>query len=197
MQSGERACTSAGTDIEQLMIRYQQADAGAAAVLVATLSPPLHHFFAGQMGSVVEAEDILQDAWLRIHRARHTYRPGEPLLPWVYAIARRVRVDNYRKRQRITSRERAVEVLPEPAANKAEEAKTSPPFEDLVALLPESQREVLTMLKVNELSLEEVARATSSSVGAVKQKAHRAYQRLRNLLDQSQFAQPAHKGVAK
>lgn len=103
---------------------------------------------------------------------RHTYRPGEPLLPWAYAIARRVRVDSYRKRQRIASRERAVQVLPESAAGKPEEKTNLPAFEDLVASLPESQREVLTMLKVNELSLEDVARATSSKVGAVKQKAH-------------------------
>jgi RNA polymerase sigma-70 factor (ECF subfamily) len=66
-----------------------------------------------------------------------------------------------------------------------------------VASLPESQREVLTMLKVNELSLEEVARATSSTVGAVKQRAHRAYERLRSLLDQGQVAQPARKGAAE
>jgi RNA polymerase sigma-70 factor, ECF subfamily len=53
------------------------------------------------------------------------------------------------------------------------------------------------MLKVNGLSLEEVARATSSTVGAVKQKAHRAYQQLRNLLEQQQFAQAAAKGAAR
>jgi RNA polymerase sigma-70 factor (ECF subfamily) len=140
---------------------------------------------------------MLQEVWLRIHRVRHTYRPGEPLLPWVYAIARRVRVDSYRKRQRIASRERAVEVLPESAAGTPEEKTDLPAFEDLVASLPESQREVLTMLKVNELSLEDVARATSSTVGAVKQKAHRAYQRLRSLLERVQFAQAAHRGVAK
>jgi len=40
------------------------------------------------------------------------------------------------------------------------------------------------MLKVNGLSIEEVARATSSTIGAVKQKAHRAYERLRKLLEQ-------------
>jgi RNA polymerase sigma-70 factor (ECF subfamily) len=51
--------------------------------------------------------------------------------------------------------------------------------------LPESQREVLIMLKVNGLSVEEIARATSSTVGAVKQKAHRAYEKLRNLLQQT------------
>jgi DNA-directed RNA polymerase specialized sigma24 family protein len=50
------------------------------------------------------------------------------------------------------------------------------------------------MLKVNELSLEEVARATSSTVGAVKQTAHRAYERLRDLVEQSQFPQMARKG---
>src|SRR5258708_602874 len=191
MQSGEAACAPAGPDIEQLMRQYQQADSEAAAILVQSLSPQLYRFFAGPMGSGADAEDMLQDVWLRIHRARHTYRPAEPLLPWVYAIAPRVRVDSYRKRKRIASRERAVDLLPDLSAAKIEEAKTLPAFEDLVAALPESQREVLTMLKVSELSLEEVARATSSTVGAVKQKAHRAYQRLRVLLQQSELAQTA------
>ena len=140
---------------------------------------------------------MLQDVWLRIHRVRHTYRPSEPLLPWVYAIARRVRVDNYRKPQRIASRASSAEVLPEVPIQKTEVKTDLPAFEDLVVSLPESRREVLTMLKVNELSLEEVARATSSSVGAVKQKAHRAYHQLRNLLEQQQFAPAAPKGAAR
>jgi len=49
-------------------------------------------------------------------------------------------------------------------------------------MLPESQREVIVMLKVSEMTLEQVARATSSSVGSVKQKAHRAYEKLREAL---------------
>jgi RNA polymerase sigma-70 factor (ECF subfamily) len=57
-----------------------------------------------------------------------------------------------------------------------------PDFESLVSPLPESHQQVLTMLKVFGMSVEEVARATSSSVGSVKQKAHRAYDRLRELL---------------
>ena len=55
-------------------------------------------------------------------------------------------------------------------------------FEALLAPLPASQREVIEMLKVAGMSLEEVARATSSSVGSVKQKAHRAYENLRERL---------------
>jgi RNA polymerase sigma-70 factor (ECF subfamily) len=197
MQHGKATRTTTGPEIEVLMSRYQQADPVAAAALVALLSPQLYRFFAGKMGSRTDAEDMLQDAWLRVHRVRHTYRPSEPLLPWVYAIARRVRVDNYRKRQRIASREIAAVVLSEAPTQKNEVKTDLPSFEDLVASLPESQREVLTMLKVNELSLEEVARATSSTVGAVKQKAHRAYQQLRNLLGQQQFAQAAPKGAAR
>jgi RNA polymerase sigma-70 factor, ECF subfamily len=55
----------------------------------------------------------------------------------------------------------------------------TPDLEALLADLPPSQREVIAMLKVSGMSLEEVARATSSSVGSVKQKAHRAYDKLR------------------
>jgi RNA polymerase sigma-70 factor (ECF subfamily) len=163
------------------MVGYQQADAVATTALIEELSPQLYHFFAAQLGNREDAADMLQEAWLRIHRVRHTYRAGEPLLPWVYAIARCVRVDSYRKRSRIAVREVAVEVLPEPAV--ASDARgVLPSFDQLIADLPASQREVLTLLKVNGLSLEEVAGATSSSVGSVKQKAHRAYERLRSLL---------------
>jgi RNA polymerase sigma-70 factor (ECF subfamily) len=123
---------------------------------------------------------MLQDVWLRIHRARHTYRQSEPLAPWVYVIAHRVRIDKYRKRQRSASRETGADMLRDRPSHYKENGNL-PTFDDLMAALPESQREVLTMLKVNDLSVEEIARATSSTVGAVKQKAHRAYKRLRDL----------------
>jgi len=108
------------------------------------------------------------------------------VLPWVFAIAKHVRVDGYRKRRRIQHYESVPENLPEcPPPREAPHAET-PTFEYLISSLPESQREVLTMLKVNGLSLEEVAQATSSSVGAVKQKASRAYARLRTVLSSSE-----------
>jgi RNA polymerase sigma-70 factor, ECF subfamily len=156
-------------------------DPEAPAALVAALSPALLRFFRSQVASREQADDLLQETWLRIHRVRHTYRPGEPVLPWVYAIARRVRVDGYRRTRRITMHEIVMEVLPERPA-QVEPRDLLPAFDTLVAALPESQREVVTMLKVGGLSLEEVARATSCTVGGVKQKAHRAYERLRKLL---------------
>lgn len=168
-------------DLGLWMTRYQQADPQAPGVLVAALSPALLRFFRAQTASREQADDLLQETWLRIHRVRRTYRPGEPVLPWIYAIARRVRVDGYRRSRRIAAHETMMELLPDPPA-QSEPRNAFPEFETLVAALPEPQREVITMLKVGGLSLEEVARATSSTVGAVKQKAHRAYERLRKLL---------------
>ena len=167
--------------LDRWMERYQQADPEAPATLVGALSPALLRFFKCQVASREQADDLLQETWLRIHRVRHTYRPGEPVLPWVYAIARRVRVDGYRRTRRITAHETAMEILPEPRL-RAEPRDRLPEFEALIAPLPGAQREVVTMLKVGGLSLEEVACATSCTVGAVKQKAHRAYKRLRKLL---------------
>jgi RNA polymerase sigma-70 factor (ECF subfamily) len=57
----------------------------------------------------------------------------------------------------------------------------------MLALLTESEREVIEMLKVMGMSLEEVARATSCTVGSVKQKAHRAYKKLRVTLGTAQL----------
>ena len=178
--------------LQQLMSRYQQADRTAVQLLIERLSPQLLRFFSSQMGCRAQAEDMLQDLWMRIHQARNTYRPGEPVLPWVYAIARRVRTDSYRQRRRVASREITMAVLPEPSVQRG--AATPLRFEDLVAPLSERQRDVLTMLKVNGMSIEEVARATASTIGAVKQEAHRAYKRLRGLLERARTEQPARKG---
>jgi RNA polymerase sigma-70 factor, ECF subfamily len=169
-------------DLDRWMERYQRADPEAPTALVVALSPPLLRFFRSQVASREQADDLLQETWLRIHRVRHTYRPGEPVLPWVYAIARRVRIDGFRRTLRITMHETAMDVLPERPA-QVEPGNSLPAFDTLVAALPEGQREVVTMLKVGGLSLDEVARATSSTVGAVKQKAHRAYEKLRKLLE--------------
>jgi RNA polymerase sigma-70 factor (ECF subfamily) len=73
-------------------------------------------------------------------------------------------------------------VLQARAVSIEQPADELPDFETLMTFLPESQREVVTMLKVLGMSVEEVARVTSSTVGSVKQKAHRAYGRLRTIL---------------
>lgn len=169
--------------LRTLMEGYQKADRAATTELVERLSPMLLRFLAGPLQTRPFAEDMLQDCWLRIHKARHSYRQGTPVLPWVFAIARHTRVDVYRRRRRIDMRESSIEEKSDAFQPQA----TSPSAPDpdlwrLVGQLPESQQEVIRMLKISGLSLEEAANATGTSVGAIKQKAHRAYEKLRKLL---------------
>jgi RNA polymerase sigma-70 factor (ECF subfamily) len=173
-RSGEAALAA-------LMLGYQQGSAEAVNELVDRLSPALWRYFLVS-GSRDQAEDLLQECWIRIQKSRHAWRPAEPLLPWVYAIARHTRLDEYRKRRRRESRETLVAELPDRPVQESR-ASGAPDLERVLGELPESQREVVLMLKFSGMSLEEVARATASTVGSVKQKAHRAYQRLRRILE--------------
>ncbi len=167
--------------LEDLLERYQHGDADAARALVCAFSPVLARFCLLAGDPPDQVDDVLQEIWLRVHQARHTYLPAAPASPWLFGIARHVRIDAYRKRRRITGRELATEHLPEPAVAPVSPIPDSN-FEEILLSLPESQREVLVMLKGLGMSLEEVARTTCSTVGAVKQKAHRAYERLRSIL---------------
>jgi RNA polymerase sigma-70 factor, ECF subfamily len=82
----------------------------------------------------------------------------------------------------VETRETQVDVLPETAASSSNAVREVPDMDVILAELHASQREVIVMLKVSGMTIEEVARATASSVGSVKQKAHRAYHKLHNLL---------------
>ncbi|HYM11197.1 MAG TPA: RNA polymerase sigma factor [Bryobacterales bacterium] len=184
--------------LEELMASYQRADPAAAAELIRQASPVLFRFFVADAATRAYADDLLQDCWLRIHKSRHTYRLGEPVMPWIFAIARHTRVDGFERRRRIESHEVAVDEFPQVPVRAEAAPGDGPPADGfgtsgfaasdlsrLINALPQSQREVILMLKVSGMSLEEVARATSSTVGAIKQKAHRAYRRLRQALGET------------
>jgi RNA polymerase sigma-70 factor (ECF subfamily) len=164
------------------MASYQAGNADAAGRLIGELNPVLYRYFFGMVGTRAEAEDLLQETWLRVHRVRHTYRSREPLLPWVFAIARRVRIDGYRRTRRLHAREVQSERLPEvPDAGTSTHTRQLE-LDSLLRHLSGEQREVVTLLGMSDLDLEAVARATGSTPAAVKQKAYRAYRKLRELL---------------
>jgi RNA polymerase sigma-70 factor, ECF subfamily len=169
------------------MQRYQAGDAQAANELVEHLYPVLARFFRAMAPDTNHLDDLLQDCWLRIHRARHSYRHGEPVLPWIFAIARHTRVDQYRRLQRTQGRESSIEQMPElqmlrDPQDAWDGSITAQKILRALDSLPAAQKEVLIMLKIAGMSLEEVGLATGSSPNAVKQKAFRAYRSIRQAL---------------
>lgn len=165
--------------VESLMEAYQRSDEQAFTELVQRLSPQLRGFLLGPHVTRRHADDLLQEFWLRVHKARHAYKAGRPLLPWLYAIARYSRADAFRRMARTEAyQEGDADLTPDPRSlARAAEAKSD--FRALMANLPERQREVVVLLKVRGMTLDEAARATGSTIGATKQMAHRAYANLR------------------
>jgi RNA polymerase sigma-70 factor, ECF subfamily len=99
--------------LRKLMVNYQAGYPAAIEELVKRLSPALFRFFSSPGLRPGDVEDILQDFWLRLHRARHSYRPSEPALPWIFAVARHTRLDAYRRRWRLLAREIHFPSVPE------------------------------------------------------------------------------------
>jgi hypothetical protein len=84
-----KALPGGGTDshageeeLRALMVRDQAGEARAIDELVERLSPALLRYLSGPYRQASDAEDLLQESRLRIHRARLGYRPSEPVLPW-------------------------------------------------------------------------------------------------------------------
>jgi RNA polymerase sigma-70 factor, ECF subfamily len=84
----------------EAMRAYQAGEPGAFDSLYAGLAPILRRYLLGAARDAVRVEDLLQETFLQIHRARRTYNPERPLVPWVLAIARHVFLMDCRTRRR-------------------------------------------------------------------------------------------------
>jgi RNA polymerase sigma-70 factor (ECF subfamily) len=168
------------------MTRYASGDDAAFAIVYDELAPRIFGYLVRQIRDRARAEDVLQQTFLQIHRARGAFVPGAEVLPWAFAIARRLMIDGFRRGRR--------EVLEE-TETRDERPALDPAADDLVqaqelatrirrelARLPETQRAAFELVKQEGLSLAEAAQVLGTTVAAVKLRAHRAYEALRAVL---------------
>lgn len=167
--------------LERLMSSYQRGSVAAFEALYAALSGELLRYLKGLTRDHHRAEDLLQEVFLQIHRARHTYLPGRPVKPWVYAIARNVFLMSRRSwRRRNVHEQLAQEELPDvPVPPEVAQLDGKRDLKRLLEELPEVAREVLLLHHVGGLSFKEVGDVLGISAGAAKVRAHRALQQLR------------------
>src|SRR5262245_43942485 len=86
--------------LAELMRRYGMGENDTFEPLYRLLSPRLYRFCRRLTGARTDADDLLQDTFLRLHRARATYVAGVNVLHWAYAIARSAFIDRLRYRRR-------------------------------------------------------------------------------------------------
>jgi RNA polymerase sigma-70 factor (ECF subfamily) len=170
---------------EALMAAYAQGDQAAFKELFARYATLLTRVVRAQVGSDEECRDIVQQTFLQLHRARRDYRAGEPLRPWLFTIAYNLCRDRWRSLGH--RREVDIEQAPPPvdtttASDLLQERQRAARLREALATLPPEQRQVVEMHWFAGLPLPEVATALGASLSAVKVRAHRAYERLRNNL---------------
>jgi RNA polymerase sigma-70 factor (ECF subfamily) len=169
------------------MERYAQGDESAFASVYDAVAPRVHAYLIRQTRDRAMADDLLQQTLLQIHRKRGTYVAGLPVLPWAFAIARRLYIDECRRRKTdalwsardVGEDDRRAWALPDDEFATREAARL---VEAELARMPGNQRVAFELLKVDGLSHQEAAQALGTTVSAVKLRAFRAYSAIRAVL---------------
>ena len=169
---------------EELMAAYVDGDDSAFDALFKRYAPMLMRIMSRQMRQREDANELVQQTFLQLHRARNDFQLSRKLRPWLMTIAYNLKREYFRRKMRRP--EASLEFEPEEAPRSDPLAKRDDAvrLRNALAKLPEGQREVIAMHWFKELSFPEVAKILGLSVSATKVRAHRGYKVLRKLLEQ-------------
>src|SRR5260370_12222786 len=167
------------------MARYAEGDCHSFKEIFASGAPRLHGYFLRVTGASGEADDLLQATFLKVHRGRKSFRPEMGLHGWLFTIAARVRTDEVRRRSRhpsgadpVRAQEIAAPEEPDPAVSQ----ERASAVRAALARLPDSQREAIYLHRFAQMTFAEIAAALGTTEGAVKLRAFRGYEKLREAL---------------
>jgi len=169
------------------MERYAQGDEAAFASVYDSVAPRVPDYLFLQPRVRAIADDLLQQTLLQMHRKRGTYAAGLPVLPWAFAIARRLYIDECRRRKTdalwsardVGEDDQKAWALPDDEVASREAVRL---VEAELSRMPGNQRVAFELLKVDGLSHQEAAQMLGTTVSAVKLRAFRAYAAIRCVL---------------
>jgi RNA polymerase sigma-70 factor (ECF subfamily) len=165
------------------MAAAQEGDAAAYHKLLVELLPEVRRLVRARLFDPTMAEDVVQNALLSLHRARHTYQPERSFGPWLRAIVRNATIDSYRQARRRSDREVGGDLIDFIADARtgadARRRELAPVLGKALEELPQKQREAVAMIQLEGLSVAEAALRAGVSVSAIKVRAHRGYRALR------------------
>ncbi len=165
---------------EQLMEEAQQGNTESYRALLQESAQLARAYVSRRIRKPEDAEDIVQEILMAVHKARHTYQSSRPYKPWLYALANYKLNDYLRGHYRRNSREELTDTLPETAAdeNVTFGERTGEQLEEALSNLNEKQKTILYKTKVEGHTNKEVADELGMSETAVKVTVHRALKQL-------------------
>ena len=183
------------SDDRQLVERFKAGDEGAFDALVDRHSARAFQIAYGVLGSREDAEEVAQDAFIRMHRALPQFRGDSEFTTWMYRIVTNLASNKYRwNRSRKAALHDSIDAplegddgesrridLPDTRNTPEEEAvyeELDSALQSELGKLPEAQRQVLVMRNVQDMSYEDIAAALKCKIGTVKSRLARAREEL-------------------
>src|SRR5213592_925833 len=135
---------------------------------ISSLRPSLHRYCARMTGSVMDGEDVVQEALFEAYRKLDKFDESRPLKPWLFRIAHNRCIDFLRRRG-VRDEAEAAAATPEGVSPAAPATLgVGKAVEHLVASLPPKERASVLLKDVFDYSLEEIAELVDTTVGGVK-----------------------------
>ena len=144
---------------------------------ISALRPALHRYCARMTGSVMDGEDVVQEALFEAYRKLDQFDESRPLKPWLFRIAHNRSIDLLRRRG-VRDEAEVAAAVPEAVEPTEPTFGTAKAVEHLVVTLPPKERACVLLKDVFDYSLEEIAEMVDSTVGGVKAALKRARTKL-------------------
>jgi RNA polymerase sigma-70 factor, ECF subfamily len=186
---------------ESLMLRYQKGDVRAFEILLTRHRKPVFNFILRYVGEKAQAEDLLQEVFLRVIKGADNYQRQAKFTTWLYTIARNLCVDSARRMQhrRAYSLDVPMEqddgkdggtlldVVPDRNAGterKVIDRELGGKLQTAIARLSEDQREVFLMREFLDMPFKEIADVVGCPENTVKSRMRYALEKLREQLEE-------------
>jgi len=179
MSVGQSQRSAQAISDETLMGRYVAGDIAAFDELFRRYESRAFAYFVKRTRSRERAQDLYQELFLRVHRARDAYDAERPFAPWFFQIAHRLLIDDERRAYR---RQEVVFEDASPSASREIESDKVADREQLLQLLSglsEAEQKIFIATKLEGVGYAQLAADQGKSVAAIKKMVSRALQRIR------------------
>lgn len=185
------------TSDEILMAAYQAGNEAAFGELFERHAGSVYGFLVRRLGDPSLAEDLYQEAFLRLHRGRHTYNATRPFRAWLFGIVHNLLTDTLRSRGRspetsslddaVASRDEALQQLTgeavpvdlRPTEERVAARQSAIALSRALATIPPDEATVLILARLERLSYDDIGTILGRSAAATKQLAYRALKHVR------------------
>ena len=162
-----------------LMIKAQSGDKLCYSSLLTECEKWLRRYYARKINPAA-IDDLVQETLISLHRKRASYDPSRAFLPWLAAIGRYRWIDSLRKIYRHEHDQLYEEMVADPQDENVT-AKVS--LERLLGMIPPKQATVISLVKIEGLSINEAAAMTGQTESLVKVNIHRGLKKLSAMVE--------------